>query len=163
MKKFSFSLQKLLSYKEQILDTERTTLANMNAVLAGFMAELEEMQAQREERTAEFREKSKIGMPAIEMESHKNFLTSLDFLIKQKKLQIRLQKAAVDKQQTRVREVKIEISTMEKLRERKLEEYNYKHQKAEELFIEEFVSYGRTAATAQVGSADGLHARVSGI
>jgi flagellar FliJ protein len=149
MKKFSFSLQKLLNYKEQVLDIERTTLADMNAVLAGFVAELELLGAQRAHRVDEFREKSKTGMAAIEMDVHKNFLTSLDYSVKQKKQQIRLQRAAVDKQQSKVREVKIEISTMEKLRERKLEEYNFKNQKAEEIFIEEFVSYGRFTAPAQ--------------
>jgi len=146
MKKFSFSLQKLLHYKEQVLDVERTVLADMNAVLNALTAERDKMTCERGERVRWLRKKTASGIAAIEMESHKNFLTSLDFAIKNKEQQIKLQRAAVEKQQDKVREVKVEISTMEKLRERKLEEYNYKAQKADELFIEEFVSYGKSAS-----------------
>ena len=149
MKKFLFPLQKLLDYKEQMLDIERTSLAQMNAVLAAFSKELSVLQKQHESRAAEFREKSKEGMPIVEMEIHKNYLSSLEDSIKNKKQQIKLQRAAVDKQQTKVRDVKIEVSTMEKLRERRLEEYNLKARKTEEIFIEEFISYKRAAQLVQ--------------
>jgi len=143
MKKFSFSLQRLLDYKEQVLDIERAVLAEMNAVLRTLEAELEAFGRERAKRIAKLREKAAEGIPAIEMEAHKNFLTALDFAIKNKVRQIKLQSAAADKQQGKVLEVKAEISAMEKLRGRKLDEYNYKSQKADELFIEEFVSHIR--------------------
>jgi flagellar biosynthesis chaperone FliJ len=54
--------------------------------------------------------------------------------------QIALQQEAVERQMEKVREAKLEISSIEKLRERKLEEYNYLDNKAQEQFIEEFVS-----------------------
>ncbi len=50
-----------------------------------------------------------------------------------------LQKREEDKR-AEVVEVKIETSTLEKLKEKKLEQYNKEMQKSEELFIEEFVS-----------------------
>ncbi|MDR2908267.1 MAG: flagellar export protein FliJ [Oscillospiraceae bacterium] len=145
MKKFSFSLQRLMGYKEQILDVEITVLADMNAALNGFLAELSELESQHEQRGALLREKARAGISAVELETHKNYLTSLDFSIKQKKQQIKMQRMAIDKQMDKVREAKVEISTMEKLREKKLEEYNYAARKAEELMIEEFVSFSRTA------------------
>lgn len=143
MKKFSFSLQRLLGYKEQLLDAERAVLADMNAVLNRLIAERDDMQRQQAERCELLRQKALEGMSAIEMETHKNYLTALDFSIRQKKQQIEMQRAAIDRQTDKVREVKLEISSMEKLRERKLEEYNYTAAKEEELFIEEFVSYAK--------------------
>ncbi|MPN20524.1 hypothetical protein SDC9_167903 [bioreactor metagenome] len=50
-----------------------------------------------------------------------------------------LQKREEEKR-AEVVEVKIETSTLEKLKEKKLEQYNKEVQKSEELFIEEFVS-----------------------
>ena len=143
MKKFAFSLQRLLNYKEQIFDIERTVLADMRAILAGLEQELADMRAQQAQRSHELRQKAARGISAVEMETHKNYLTMLDFSIRQKMQQIEMQKAAIDKQADKVREAKIEISTMEKLKERKLEEYNHALSKAEELFIEEFVSNAR--------------------
>lgn len=146
MKKFSFSLQKLLDYREQMLEAERTILADMNAILNGLIQEREELQQQQTDRSAQLRELTAGGISAMEMETHKNYLTMLDFTIRQKRQQIELQRRAIDQQTDKVREAKIEISTMEKLRERKLEEYNYGVQKAEEQMIEEFVSNARAVA-----------------
>lgn len=140
MKKFSFSLQKLLDYKEQLFDAERRALADMRAALARMEQEREDMSAERATRTADFCQKAARGIPAVEVETHKNYLTMLDFSIRQKNQQIELQNQAIDKQADKVREAKLEISTIEKLRERKLEEYNYAASKEEELFIEEFVT-----------------------
>jgi len=145
MKKFMFSLQKLLDYQEQLFDAERAVLADMRAVLARLERELEDMIADRQARTAGYREKAAQGMAAIEMETHKNYLTMLDFSIKQKIQQIEMQKVVIDKQMEKVRQAKLEIATMEKLKERKLEEYNYAANKAHDLFIEEFVSHVRAA------------------
>jgi len=140
MKKFNFSLQKLLDYKEQLFDVERTILGDMHAALNGMLEERDEMRRQHTGRSAELREKMIAGISAIEMETHKNFLTMLDFSIKQKEQQIELQRKAIDKQTDKVKEAKIELSTIEKLKERKLEDYNYEANKAEQAFIEEFVS-----------------------
>ena len=140
MKKFAFSLQKLLNYKEQLFDAELTILADMRAALAKMEDELADMNAERATRTSDFCQKAAKGIPAIEVEMHKNYLTMLDFSIRQKQQQIEMQSKAIDKQAEKVRQAKMEISTMEKLRERKLEEYNHAASKAEELFIEEFVT-----------------------
>lgn len=145
MKKFAFSLQKLLDYKEQMFDIEMTVLADMRAVLTRLEQELAEMKDDQNSRAAQLRQKMMRGIPAIEMETHKNYLTMLDFSIKQKAQQIEMQKVVIDKQADKVREAKIEISTMEKLKERKLEEYNHAAGKAEEIFIEEFVANANMA------------------
>lgn len=146
MKKFAFSLQRLLDYTTQLLDIERATLADMNAVLRGFISELEAMREEYARRSREYAAKSAEGTTPLGMEMHKNYLTSLDEQIHNKEAQIEMQRRVVEKQTDKVRETNIEISTMEKLRENKLEEYNKLDQKEQELFIEEFVSNAKAKA-----------------
>lgn len=146
MKRFSFSLQKLLDYKEQMLETERIVLADMHAILAGLTAEREKMLGQREERRQLLQQLSAEGISAMEMETHKNYLTALDFTIQQKERQIALQRQAIARQMEKLREAKQEVSTIEKLKERKREEYDHLAQKEEERLIEEFVIASRAMA-----------------
>ena len=149
MKKFNFSLQKLLDYKEQVFETERNILVEMNAVLARLQEELARMQNEHIQRVRELNEKAAQGMLPAEMQTHKYYLVVLDEEILQKIEQIELQQQAIDKQMDVVREARLEISTIEKLKERKLEEYNYTAMKEHEQFIEEFVTNQRSSASQQ--------------
>ncbi len=146
LKRFSFSLQKLLDYKEQVLEAERIVLNDMNAVLAKLLEEQAEMRRQREERKKRLDHLCAAGISAMEMETHKNFLIALDFTLKQKGQQIALQRQAIHRQMEKVREAKLEISTIEKLKERKQEAYHYLAQKEEERLIEEFVTTSKAMA-----------------
>jgi flagellar FliJ protein len=139
-KKFTFSLQKLLDFREQMFEVERNILADMNALLARMHDELSALYREHAEKTAELREKCMGGITPMELGIHKNYLTALEQAIRDKSRQIALQQEAVDRQMEKVREAKLEISSIEKLRERKLEEYNYLDNKAQEQFIEEFVA-----------------------
>lgn len=143
MKKFSFSLQRLLDYTEQTLDIERATLSNMNAVLNSFINELAAMKQERRGRVAEYDEKNAHGTTPHDMGVHVNYLRKLDEDIHDKEVQIVMQRRVVEKQTDKVRDIRLEISTMEKLKENKLAEYNYLDNKEQELFINEFVSYGK--------------------
>jgi len=148
MKKFTFSLQRLLGYKEQLFEAELTALGEMRAVLADLEEELERMQAEGEQRASQFRAKAQRGMPIMEAQSHKRYMTVLDAAIMQKLQQIEMQKNAVERQAEKVRQAKIDISAMEKLRERKLEQYKQDAAKAEEIFIEEFVTNAKISEVA---------------
>lgn len=143
MKKFQFSLQRLLNFKEQAFEIEMTVLAEMNAVLASLQNELIVIGEERKARILSYNQKVMGGIAPMEISLHKVYLKALEESIEQKKIQIAMQKKAVEKQTEKVREAKIEISTIEKLKEKKLEEYNYLANKAQELFIEEFVSTKR--------------------
>ena len=144
MKRFAFSLERLLSYKRQVFDAERAILGDMHAALARFTAELREIKAETRRRADELAELSARGTSVVEMQRHKNYLRRLDEAAWEKNRQITLQRQAIEVQTEKVREAKIEISTIENLRERKLEEYRYAENKEQELFIEEFVSFQRS-------------------
>ena len=144
MKKFSFSLQRLLNYKEQLFENERNILAEMRAVLSQLEQELNDMKNEHLRRVAEYNEKIIEGLLPAEMQTHKYYLMVLDEGIRDKIEQIKLQQQAVDRQMDIVREAKLEISTIEKLKEKKLEEYIYTEAKADEQFINEFVTNQRS-------------------
>jgi len=149
MKKFVFSLQKLLDYRIQVLEAERATLAEMNAVLRGFEDTLASLRAERVRRSREYQEQIAEGLTPIDMQMHRNYLRTLDDAIFQKEVQIDMQRKVIDKQMDKVRETNMDISIMEKLKETRLEEYNYLDQKEQELFIEEFVTNKKVMSEAQ--------------
>ena len=140
MKKFQFSLQKLLNYREQLLNIEMGTLNNMYARLRALQDELEAIENGLVAANEGFKRRTAEGILAMQMVSHNAYIESLHDDILTKNNQISLQQQAIDRQMDKVREAKIEISTMEKLKERKIEEYQYLEMKEQELFIEEFVS-----------------------
>lgn len=145
-KKFTFSLEKLLRYREQVLEVERGVLADMNARLHALLQTLEQLRQRLHSGAQELNQKYAQGTTPPEIMRHKIYLDSLREEIRQQEIKIELQRQAIDRQTEKVREAKIEISTIEKLREKKLEEYNYLENKAQELFIEEFVSNQRAMA-----------------
>lgn len=153
MKRFSFSLQKLLNYKGQLFDIELSVLTEMRSVLSAFETELESLRLEHKQRSAEFNAKAAVGTTVTEIQTHKIYLKMVDESIEHKQIQIRLQKLAIEKQADKVREAKIDISIMEKLKEKKLEEYDYLAAKAQELFIEEFVSNAKATALREEGTA----------
>jgi flagellar FliJ protein len=132
-----------------MFETERNILAEMNAVLARLQTELEQMQSEHMQRVKELNEKAAEGMLPAEMQTHKYYLVVLDEEILKKIGQIELQQRAIDKQMDVVREARLEISTIEKLKERKLDEYNYMAMKEHEQFIEEFVTNQRAGTNPQ--------------
>ena len=140
MKKFQFSLQKLLDYKGQVFDAERGVLAGMHARLNELHEELEQMRAELRRSGDELTRKYAEGITSLEITRHKTYLSAIgdDIVLKQR--EIELQRQAIDRQTDKVREAKLEISTMEKLKEKKLEEYTYLENKLQEQFIEEYVS-----------------------
>ena len=149
MKKFIFTLQKLLDYKIQVLDAERATLAEMNAVLRSFEDTLASLKEERVRRSREYQEQITVGITPVDMQMHRNYLRTLDDAIFQKEVQIDMQRKVIDKQMDKVREVNMDISIIEKLKETRLEEYNYLDRKEQELFIEEFISNTKVMSEAQ--------------
>lgn len=114
--------------------------------MARLNAELRELYAEKDIKNAELVRILSEGTTPPEMTRHKNYLRMLAEAIEEKLRQIDLQQKAIDKQMDKVKEAKMEISTIERLREKKLEEYIYKETKEGELFIEEFVSHTKSVA-----------------
>lgn len=88
----------------------------------------------------EFGRKRERGMAINDIRTYENYLEALRIKIIQKKQLLEELMAEEEKKREQVVEAKKETSSIEKLKERKITEYNKQAQKEEERFIEEFVA-----------------------
>ncbi len=148
IKRFQFTLDKLKGYKEQVLSKEKGDLAALRAQQAKYAAEQAKVQAELDEANEEFLRKSGSGMTIMEMTLFKEYLNSLSDQIRELERKIQLEEEKIRFQTKVVVEANKDVSSLEKLEDKQREEYNFKVAKAEEQFIEEYVSnsvYFKTA------------------
>lgn len=140
MKKFSFSLQKVLEIKEQSLDNLKIEMSNLNREHENIVQQINNLKIQFELVNNEFVEKSAVSVSVGEMTYYKMYMGNI---LKQKEKKEEEKNAILLKIETKRHEIlnaKMEISSLEKLKENELEKYNKALMKSEEIFIEEFVS-----------------------
>lgn len=140
MKKFKFSLDKLKSYREQILKTEENELGRRRKEVISLQEEKAMLEAKVEQRNEEFRIRAMGAMTPQEIKVSKGYIATLQENIRELGRQILEAQDRVEQQIQVVVEATKEVSSLEKLEEGQLEEYNKMAMKQEELFIEEFVS-----------------------
>lgn len=143
VKKFKFSLATVLDYKQQILDA---LMGEHAAVLARVRAQEEILENTRGQYTAyneEYREKKSAGLSISEAILYQNGLRVLEQDIQRETEKLAKIRKEEEAKRAEVVAAKQETSSLEKLREKKLDQYHSEVQKAEEQFIDEFVSTAR--------------------
>lgn len=140
MKKFSFSLQKILEIKVQTLDNLKIELGSLNKDLINMETAIKNFKKQFADIEREFLEKSSVSISVGEMYYFKMLMSNIlkQIELKEEEKQILLKK--IDSKRKEIINMNMEISSLEKLKDRELEKYNKEFEKNEELFIEEFVS-----------------------
>ena len=152
MKKFRFSLETVLDYKQEVLSALQTEHA---AILARVHAQedlLEELENYYSELDAEFTERKLEGITILDAMQYEQYLRATERQIEEAVEILERLRAAAEAKRLEVVEAKKDTSSIEKLREKKLDSYNKAVQKSEELIIEEFVT------TARVMAAQGAYA-----
>ena len=142
MKKFNFTLQSLKKYTEQMLDSEKSVLGRLRAELVEMQAELDAKTAEYELSIDKLNELVRGGTTAMRLSLHKKYVSSLQQDIYRIKGRMVQKRDEVEQQLQRVIDATKEVSKLEKLEEKQLEEYRYAAQKEQEQIIEEFVSNG---------------------
>ena len=146
MKKFKFSLDSVLSYKEQVLEA----LQGEHAVILAQVREQEEVLAAawREYRDcdAEYSRRKAEGIAITDAMVYQNGLRVLERNIQRETDKLEELRKKEDAKRQEVVDAKIDTSSIEKLKEHKLEDYHKAEQKAEETLIDEFVSSARARA-----------------
>ncbi len=143
MKKFSFSLDKVLDYKQQILESVQAEHA---AALAEVHRQEEVLRdAWHGYRTynEEFCESKKTGLLITEALFYESRLRAMEAKIQQETKQLEKLREIEEQKRSVVVEAKKETASLEKLKEKKLDLYQKAVQKSEEASIEEFVSNSR--------------------
>ena len=143
MKKFKFSLDTVLSYKDQILDSLKI---EHGVILAEIRMQEEVLEAawrRYRDYDEEFRDQKLSGISALDAMMYEAGLRAQELEIKRETDKLEALRAKEEQKRNEVVEAKKETASLEKLRERKLDNYNKEIQKGEEQRIEEFVSTQR--------------------
>ena len=147
MKKFKFSLDSVLSYKEQILES----LQGEHAAIIAEVREQEEVleAAWQEYRDcdAEYSRRKAEGITITDAMVYQNGLRVLERNIQRETDKLEQLRKKEEAKRQEVVNAKIDTSSIEKLKEKKLELYNKEAAKSEEVLIDEFVSSARARAS----------------
>ena len=148
MKKFRFSLETVLDYKQQALDSLR---AEHGAILAQVRAQEQAVQALGEEHRRaddEFTQRKLEGINVLDALNFEQYLRAVERRLQTEHQKLEALERQEEKKRSQVVEARKETATIEKLKEHKLEDYRKAVQKSEETMIEEFVSTTRAMAAA---------------
>ncbi len=148
MKKFQFTLQKLMDFRQQELDRQKNTLSVLQAELQRIYEEKDELSRKVEEFSAELEEVCRSGAQAYEISVRKRYIVSLQQEIHARELSAAQKQEEINRQLGVVVEATKDVRTLEKLEEKQLEDYKAAAVKENEQFIEEFVS-GQSIRKAQ--------------
>ena len=140
MKKFNFPLNTVLNYKDQVLDNLKSEHAQIVDKVVRQEQKVEELSDRRNDACVRFKAEIGKGIAVNMMKEYETYITFMQkkILTEQGVLQ-KLQRKEEQKREEVV-EARKEVVSIEKLKEKKLLQYNKEVLRSEELFIEEFVS-----------------------
>lgn len=140
MKKFEFQLEKLLSYKGQLLDSELMTLAVLNNQLSEAQHKHLMLQREQEQCRMEFESKMMEKTTPATCQMYTFYSGHLKEQIRYAEKAIESISAQVDKQIDLIKKLKLETKSLETLKTSRFDEYKKEDRKAAEQQLEEFVS-----------------------
>ena len=143
MKKFRFSLETVLEYKQQVLETLQTEHGAILARVREQEQHIEELEAAYRALSHEFNRRKAEGLTILDAIKYEQYLRSSERQIEEAYEHLRQLQKQAEKKRAEVVEAKKETSSIEKLREKQLEGYNKAIQKSEEALIDEFVTTKR--------------------
>lgn len=148
MKKFKFSLDSVLSYKQQILETIQAEHAAIVARVRNQEDELAQRWKEYYDCNESFQEKMARGLPVTDALMYQSTLRAMEREIQNATLRLEELKKEEEAKRAEVVEAKKESTSIEKLKDKKLATYRKEEAKSEEQFIEEFVSMTRLVGSA---------------
>ena len=140
MKKFKFSLDKMRNYRDQLLDEEKNRLAQLKQIQFGIEQKIHELEFSFYELSQEMKTEQEKGTYISKLRTYDSQLTNVRHQLNQLSLDLSKAQENVDRQMTVVVSASQEVSKLDKLEEKQLEEYQKDVAKAEEALIDEFVS-----------------------
>ena len=149
MKKFKFTLGRMLDYKDQLLDEEKNKLALLRKKKQEIDDHSESLLRELDKISVTMRQEQERGITAFQLLSYESQRTNIRRQIEQLKKEQALAKLEVKRQVQVVVQATQEVSKLDKLQDKQLEEYRKMVMKAEELEIEEFVSSRRIVTQSQ--------------
>lgn len=140
MKKFQFSLETMLGYRQQILELKQQDYATAEGRVMEQERIIHSLQEEFDHHDQEFTRKKLEGITVMDALTTQMSLEALEREMKKQRAILRkLQVIAEEKRQEMI-QAKQDTSSAEKLREKKLEAYNKEVAKNEEAMIDELVA-----------------------
>ena len=140
MKKFQFSLSRMLNFREQLLEKEKNSLNQLLIQKNTLDQHILDIKEQLEQAATQLEQKTREGTVITE-------LRLLTFTLENGKKQLKqlhkdqmLLNSTVELQRKSVVQASQQVTKLEKLKEKQWEEYQYALAKAEEAFISEHVA-----------------------
>jgi len=146
MKKFRFSLETVLDYKQEVLSALQTEHAAILARVHAQEDRVEALEREYQELDEEFTQRKMEGITVLDAMQYEQYLRAAERQIEEATALLEKLRRQAEEKRSEVVEAKKETSSIEKLREKKLDSYNKAVQKSEELVIEEFVTTTRVMA-----------------
>lgn len=143
MKKFRFSLETVLEYKQQVLDSLQTEHGAILAQIRQQEEYIEEVEAAYRHLSHEFNRRKEEGLSILDAIKYEQYLRAREREIEEAYVRLHELQEQEEAKRAEVVEAKKDTSSIEKLREKKLEVYNKAVAKAEEALIDEFVTTKR--------------------
>lgn len=147
MKKFSFSLQKVLDYKQQILGMLKSELTHMQMQRREIETNISARNHEFENTNHDLIDKMNGGMVAShDIAVYKGYLSKLNCKIQALEEEKCKLEEAITAKQNEVVQMKSDISGLERLKDKQVTEYRAQERKEQETLLEEFVSHTNIAA-----------------
>lgn len=146
MKKFAFALDKVLSYKRQYENSIRNEHAAIMHEIRLQEERFAELSAKDKEIREQMRKEQEAGCQILRIHTFEGYLEYLKgemFRVTQRLKNLRFQE---EQKRRELIAAKTDTTSIDKLKDKKLEEYNYLVQKEQEQLIEEFVNHGLMTA-----------------
>lgn len=139
MKRFIFSLDRVLDFKDQMLDKEKGTLASLRREKREIDDAIDACQLEFEQVNSQMLQKTSEGATMMELRGFQFRIESGRYEMKTLRLRSEQKGREVEKQLEVVLAMTRDVSGLEKLREKQRDEYDQALAKADELEISEFI------------------------
>lgn len=149
MKKFEFKLEKLLSYKNQMLESELLNMGQLRKLLSEKEEELQALIQKKTDCKEEFEKRLLEKITPASYRLHLPYVQQLEEEITGKRMEISEVHLRIEEQMEVIKKIKLETKSLETLKNSRLEEYNKEDLKKAEHSIEEFVSNSKVMSTPQ--------------
>lgn len=140
MKKFEFTMRKILDLKNNILEAEKNRLAQLQEAQRRIEAEIAQLEQAMQDISQEMTDAQTEGVTVAELIAYNARRANIRMQLEELALRLADAKKSVDHQMQIVVEASREVSKFEKVEERQYEVYREGEKKAENARVEELVT-----------------------
>jgi flagellar fliJ protein len=145
LKKFKYSLETVYQFKLQVLDKVKEEYAIKQQEVLNQQSLIHRLQEEMFHYEEEFEQVKQEGASIETIMMYVNGIERMEKRIGKEKDELIRRTVIAEEKKREVIKANVDTNAIEKLKEKKLEEYRIQGQKAEEQFIEEFVSHAMKA------------------